>query len=80
LRKVWRPVPLHLAVYELLKLKGGTVTDEELYDSVKAVYDVCYDEFIKVLMKLELNGYIKVATAREGTLIVELVRDESKWE
>ena len=61
---------------ELLKLKGGTTTDKDLYESVKAVYDVSYQEFIKTLMKLEINGYVRVGTAKEGSLIIELVKGE----
>lgn len=77
---MWRSVPLHLVLIEMLKIKGGSVTDKELYDSVKSAYEVSYQEFIKTLMKLEINGYIRVATAKEGSLIIELVRGEERWE
>lgn len=76
MRKIWRPIPLHLTMLELLRLKGGTATDKDLYESVKTVYDVSYQEFIKTLMKLEINGYVRVGTAKEGSLIIELVRGE----
>lgn len=75
MRKVWRPIPLHLTVLEMLKIKGGSTTDKELFESIKTVYDVSYHEFVKTLMKLELNGYVRVATAKEGTLIIELIKE-----
>lgn len=76
MRRTWRPIPMHLAILELLKIKGGSATDKELYEGLKTVYESSYSEFLKTLMKLELNGYLRVGTAKEGTLIVEIVRRE----
>ncbi|MEM1619142.1 MAG: hypothetical protein QXU97_04125 [Fervidicoccaceae archaeon] len=73
MKGVWRSIPLHAVVLEMLSLKGGTALDRELYEAVRMAYDVSWSEFLRTLMRLELRGLIRVATAREGTLIVELV-------
>ena len=71
-KETWRQLPLHYVLVEMLETKGGSLTDRELYESVKLVYDIDYNEFLKTLMKLELHNIIRVNTAREGVLIVEL--------
>ncbi len=74
-KETWRYLPLHYVVVEMLESKGGSLTDRELYESVKLVYDIDYGEFLKTLMRLELHNVLRVNTAREGVLIVELVRE-----
>ena len=71
-KDTWRYLPLHYIVVELLDSKGGSLTDRELYESVKLVYDINYNEFLKTLLKLELHNIVRVNTAREGALIIEL--------
>lgn len=75
-RATWRSLPLHVVILELVEMKGGSLTDRELYESVRAVYDISYTEMLKALMKLELQGKLKVSTAKEGTLIVELLQNK----
>lgn len=71
-KDTWRQLPLHYIIVEMLDGKGGSLTDRELYESVKMVYDIDYSEFLKTLLKLELHNIVRVNTAREGVLIVEL--------
>lgn len=74
LKTVWRSTPLINIIVEMLDLKGGSLTDRELYEAVKMVHDISYPDFIKALMKLELNGIVRVSTSREGVLIIELAQ------
>ncbi len=73
MKETWHSTPLHEALLRILELKKGSTTDRELFEALNSMYDVSYPEFLKVLMKLELNGIIKVSTAKEGVLIVELL-------
>lgn len=74
MKAAWRSVPLHALVLAILELKGGTLTDREVYEAVRSVHDVSYAELLKALMKLELNGKVRVYSVKEGSLIVELVK------
>ncbi len=74
MKNVWRNLPLHTVVVEMLEMKGGSLLDRELYETVKLVYDISYSEFLKTLMKLELQGIIRVSTAGEGRLTIELLK------
>lgn len=69
---------LHAILAELLK--RGTLTERELYESVRKIVestggDISRSEFLKMLMTLELRGYIRVEGARR---IVQLVRTPSE--
>ncbi len=55
----------------ILELRKGALTDRELFEAINSIYNVSYTEFLKTLMKMELNGVIKVSTAKEGTLLIE---------
>ncbi len=63
---------IEFAILNLLKQKGGSVTDRELFEFLRRVFDISYPEFIYILMCLELEGFISVraASSREGRIIV----------
>ncbi|MEM1689986.1 MAG: hypothetical protein QXF05_00260 [Thermofilaceae archaeon] len=69
---------LHVILVELLK--KGTITEKDLYESVRksvenAGGELPRSEFLKLLMTLELRGYIKVEGTRR---VVQLVRTPSE--
>ncbi len=74
IKDIWRNIPLLNTIINMLELKGGSLTDRELYEAVRMSINIGYPDFIKALMKLELNNIVKVSTSREGMLIVELRR------
>ncbi|MEM3254423.1 MAG: hypothetical protein QW765_05070 [Fervidicoccaceae archaeon] len=82
MRTTWRNLPVQEIIYRMLNLKGGSIIDRELYEAVSAATELSYPEFLKVLMKLELNGLIRVSSIKEDQLLVELIRDraEQNWE
>lgn len=68
---------LHVILVELLK--KGTVTEKDLYESVRRAIEnaggeLSRSQFLKLLMTLELRGYIKVEGTRR---VVQLVRTPS---
>ncbi|HID91094.1 TPA: hypothetical protein EYP44_03940 [Candidatus Bathyarchaeota archaeon] len=70
----WETIPTHTAVVEVLKRRGA-IADKALYKEIRRLYkDLSWREFIRTLMKLEIQGLIHVyATGRNRTMI-ELIR------
>jgi len=77
MRVSWRNIPAHELIIRFLQLKGGSVVDKDLYDVVSTETDMSYPEFLKNLMKLELNGLVRVSSIKEDTLLVELVKEKA---
>ena len=73
MRKTWHEIPVHESIMRILMIKKGSLTDRELYEALTSIYDLSYPEFLKILMKMELNGAVKVSTAKDGLLIIELL-------
>jgi len=72
--KTWKPYPLRTVVIELLQRKGAT-TDAELHNMVKEVHgDLGFNMLNKALMRLEIEGLIKVSALTRGKRRIELVK------
>jgi len=73
MNKVWGPRPLNLAVVEALQRKGP-LTDGDLLDQVKESYgEISFRELNSILLKLEINGVLRVSRLMKGKRRVELV-------
>ncbi len=73
MNKVWGPRPLNLAVVETLQRKGP-LTDDDLLDEVKDIYgELSFRELNSALLRLELNGQVRVTRLMKGKRRVELV-------
>lgn len=73
MNKVWGPRPLNLAVVEVLQRKGPLANDD-LLDEVKDNYgELSFRELNSALLKLELNGVLRVTRLMKGKRRVELV-------
>jgi len=73
MNKVWGPRPLILAVVETLQRKGP-LTDDDLLDEVKDIYgELSFRELNSALLRLELNGQVRVTRLMKGKRRVELV-------
>ena len=73
INKVWGPRPLNLAVVEVLQRKGP-LSDGDLLDQVKESYgDISFRELNSILLKLEINGVLRVSRLMKGKRRVELV-------
>ena len=71
--KTWNPQPLHTFIIEILN-KKGTLTDDELFDLVKASYaSVGFGQLNKTLMRMEIQGKIHVSLLTKGKRRVELI-------
>ncbi|MFQ6065081.1 MAG: hypothetical protein ACE5L6_06365 [Candidatus Bathyarchaeia archaeon] len=70
--RTWRAEPLDVKVVEFLESKGA-LTDDELLGLLREVYnDVGFGELNKVLMRLEIEGRIRVSSLVRGKRRVEL--------
>ncbi len=74
----WRSTPLYNFIVEYLKMRGGTVKDKELYEVLRQVYGVSYDEMLKALMALEVRGLVEVSLIKEDTRKVSLTKAAMK--
>ncbi|MGD0549375.1 MAG: hypothetical protein ABSA81_02370 [Candidatus Bathyarchaeia archaeon] len=73
MNKVWGPRPLNLVVVEALQRKGP-LTDGDLLDQVKESYgEISFRELNSILLKLEINGVLRVSRLMKGKRRVELV-------
>ncbi|MGB9725760.1 MAG: hypothetical protein ACP5LZ_05560 [Fervidicoccaceae archaeon] len=75
-------MPAQELVYRILLIKGGSMMDKELYEAVSSATDLSYSDFLKTLMKLELNGLVKVSSIKEDQLLIELIKEraDQNWE
>lgn len=73
MNKIWGARPLNLAVVEVLQRKGP-LPDDDLLDEVKEAYgELSFRELNSVLLRLELNGILRVTRLMKGKRRVELV-------
>ena len=77
--KTWKSYPLHLTILESLEKKGGSFTVAELYDFLAENFgDIAFRNLNKELLRLEIQGKVRVSTLTKGKRRVELIeqRDE----
>ncbi len=67
LSDIWRNRPLFRIVLDELARHGSSLTDTELLDILRNEYgiDVSKPELYKVIMNLELRGYISVSKVKK---------------
>ncbi|MFQ6084722.1 MAG: hypothetical protein ACE5OY_00385 [Candidatus Bathyarchaeia archaeon] len=69
----WGIIPPHTLIVDLLS-KKGSMTAETLYKSVrKTIEDLSRREFDATLMRLEVQGLIRVYVTSRERRVVELV-------
>jgi Fe2+ or Zn2+ uptake regulation protein len=78
LDKVWGPKPLQLSVLDVIGRKGPLTDDELLKEVRNGKEDLSFRELNRILMKLEVNGIVRVSRQMKGKRRVELVEPHSK--
>jgi DNA-binding PadR family transcriptional regulator len=78
LEKVWGPRPLQLFVLDLIGRKGPLTDDELLREIRNGKEDVSFRELNGILMKLEVNGMVRVSRQMKGKRRVELVEQSAQ--
>ncbi|MEM0153537.1 MAG: hypothetical protein QXJ56_05345 [Ignisphaera sp.] len=60
---------LQLLILNYIKEKGKA-TDKELYEIVKKVHEISYQQFISLLMALEIEGFTELHYAKDSIIVV----------
>ncbi len=71
--RIWGPKPLQLSVLDAIGRKGPLTDDELLKEIRNGKEDISYRELNTILMKLEVNGMVRVSRQMKGKRRVELV-------
>ena len=71
--RVWGPRPLQLTVVDVIGRKGPLTDDELLKELKNGKEDMSFRELNNILLKLEVNGTIRVSRQMKGKRRVELV-------
>jgi len=73
LSRVWGPKPLQVTVLDVIDRKGPLTDDELLKEIRNGKEDLSFRELNGILMKLEVNGFVRVSRQMKGKRRVELV-------
>ena len=77
MEKIWGPRPLQLFVLDVIGRKGPLTDDELLHDLKDDKEDLSFRELNRILMKLEVNGLIRVSRQMKGKRRVELAEQRT---
>jgi len=78
LDKVWGPRPLQLSVVDAIGRKGPLTDDELLREIRNGKEDMSYRELNGILLKLEVEGVVRVSRQMKGKRRVELVEQPQR--
>ena len=73
--KVWGPRPLQLFVLEVVDRKGPLTDDELLRELRNGKEDLSFRELNRILLKLEINGLVRVSRQMKGKRRVEIAEE-----
>lgn len=66
--------PVHTAIVELLAKNPSGLTDREIYEELREQYEeLSFNQLMKILLKLEINGIVRVTRYQKETMKVELL-------
>ena len=77
MEKVWGPRPLQLFVLDIISRKGPLTDDELLREIKTGKEDLSFRELNGILLKLEVNGLVRVSRQMKGKRRVELAEQRA---
>jgi transcription initiation factor IIE alpha subunit len=77
LEKVWGPRPVQLYVLDIIERKGPLTDDELLREIKSGKEDLSFRELNRILMKLEVNGIVRVSRQMKGKRRVEMAEQRT---
>ena len=77
MEKVWGPRPLQLFVLDLIERKGPLTDDELLREIKSGKEDLSFRELNRILLKLEVNGLVRVSRQMKGKRRVEIAEQRA---
>lgn len=78
MEKVWGPRPVQLFVLDVIGRKGPLTDDELLREIRNGKEDLSFRELNRILLKLEVNGFVRVSRQMKGKRRVELVEQQAE--
>jgi len=75
MEKVWGPRPLQLFVLDVIDRKGPLTDDELLRELKNGKEDMSFRELNRILLKLEVNGLVRVSRQMKGKRRVEIAEE-----
>lgn|GEM_PF-2292948 len=71
-----RPLPLHVLIVEALSRHGNSMSDEELFEELKAIVkDLSTSDLRRALFKLEIEGVVRVTGVSKNRKHIELIAE-----
>jgi len=67
-------LPPYIELWEELKRRGGIAKDSELFKILRSRYDISRREYNKLLMMMELRGYIHVEYLKKNERLIRALR------
>ena len=77
MEKVWGPRPLNLFVLDVIGRKGPLTDDELLREIRNGKEDLSFRELNRILLKLEVNGLVRVSRQMKGKRRVEIAEQRT---
>ncbi len=77
MEKVWGPRPLQLFVLDVIGRKGPLTDDELLREIRNGKEDLSFRELNRILLKLEVNGLVRVSRQMKGKRRVEIAEERN---
>ena len=77
MEKVWGPRPLQLFVLDVIERKGPLTDDELLRELKNGKEDLSFRDLNRILLKLEVNGFVRVSRQMKGKRRVELAEERN---
>jgi Fe2+ or Zn2+ uptake regulation protein len=77
MEKVWGPRPLQLFVLDVIERKGPLTDDELLRELRNGKEELSFRELNRILMKLEVNGMVRVSRQMKGKRRVEIAEERN---
>ena len=73
--RVWGPRPLQQFVLEVVERKGPLTDDELLRELRNGKEELSFRELNRILLKLEVNGLVRVSRQMKGKRRVEIAEE-----
>ncbi len=70
---------LQFMVLEYIKEKGKA-TSREIYEVIRKAHDISYQQFLSILMQLEIEGFIEIHHVKDNSIVVLKTRQKTSIE
>lgn len=77
MRRIQQVVPA-VVILETVARAGGTIAGDSLFMELRKNGDVSFNEFLRLLMVLELRGLVRVTTTSEERFFVHITEKALK--